>query len=235
MFLNRAQIWRVVLRVDWRSPLRPPELSLWKTRAMRLKSFISVGILLLSCGLAATASGQEARKIIAKPTPVYPEIAKRMGLSGTVKSEILIAADGQVKSTTVIGGHPVLVSAALEALKKWKYEPGKTETTVSLRTSFTRISHSAQRPVYDYPGRPRCWCYMTRRNHARCAREWRSPRLMSNRRSLRLGCRSSGPAHTESPAGPHGHRERRGTEPALYSNHGFGTGPSNRQPDGDFC
>jgi len=44
---------------------------------MRLKSFISVGILLLSCGLAAT--GQEARRVIAKPAPIYPEIAKRMG------------------------------------------------------------------------------------------------------------------------------------------------------------
>ena len=93
---------------------------------MRLKSFISVGILLLSCGLAAT--GQEARRVIAKPAPIYPEIAKRMGLRGTVKIEILIAADGQVKNTTVI--------AALEALKKWKYEPGKTETTVSLQFEF---------------------------------------------------------------------------------------------------
>jgi TonB family protein len=53
-----------------------------------------------------------------------------------VKIEVVIGADGQIKDTKVIGGHPVLVSSALDALKKWKYEPAKTETTATLQFDF---------------------------------------------------------------------------------------------------
>jgi protein TonB len=67
---------------------------------------------------------------------VYPEIARRLALSGTVKIEITIGTDGEIKHTNVIGGHPILVNSALEALKKWKYEPAKTESTVLVQFDF---------------------------------------------------------------------------------------------------
>ena len=101
---------------------------------MRLKQPIFAAILL--CAAAASASGQEARKAISKPTPRYPEVAKQMRLVGTVKVEIIIGADGKVKSTNVIGGHPLLIDATLVALKDWKYEPAKTETTAILTFEF---------------------------------------------------------------------------------------------------
>jgi len=101
---------------------------------MRLTQCLCAAILL--CEAAASASGQEARKAISKPTPRYPEVAKHMGLVGTVKVEIIIGPDGKVKSTNVIGGHPVLVDSTLAALKEWKYEPAKTETVVALTFDF---------------------------------------------------------------------------------------------------
>jgi TonB family protein len=101
---------------------------------MRLKQCLCTAILL--CAAAASIFGQEARKAISRPTPRYPEVAKHMGLVGTVKVEIIIGADGKVKGTNVIGGHPVLVDATLSALKEWKYEPAKTETTVALTFDF---------------------------------------------------------------------------------------------------
>jgi TonB family protein len=101
---------------------------------MWLKQCLCAAILL--CAAAASASGQEARKAISKPTPRYPEVAKHLGLVGTVKVEIIIGPDGKVKSTNVIGGHPVLVDATLAALKEWKYEPAKTETVVPLTFEF---------------------------------------------------------------------------------------------------
>ena len=52
------------------------------------------------------------------------------------KIEIVIGLDGEIKHTNVIGGHPVLVDAALDALKKWKYEPAKTESTVTVQFDF---------------------------------------------------------------------------------------------------
>jgi TonB family protein len=59
-----------------------------------------------------------------------------MRLVGTVKVEIVIGPDGKVKTTNVIGGHPVLIDATLAALKEWNYEPAKTETAVTLTFDF---------------------------------------------------------------------------------------------------
>ena len=101
---------------------------------MRLKQCIWAAVLL--CTAAASTSGQEARKVISKPTPRYPKVAKQMRLVGTVKVEIVIGPDGKVKNTNVIGGHPVLIDATLVALKEWKYEPAKTETAVTLTFDF---------------------------------------------------------------------------------------------------
>jgi len=105
---------------------------------MPRKRCICAAILL--CVAAAGASGQEARKAIAKPTPRYPEIAKHMKLVGTVKVEITIGPDGKVKSTNVVGGHPVLIDATLAALKEWKYEPAKTETAATLTFDFRPVN-----------------------------------------------------------------------------------------------
>ena len=102
---------------------------------MKLGLAISAAIL-LSVIAAASASGQEARKSISKPTPRYPEVAKRLNLVGTVKVEILIGPDGKIKNANVLGGHPILANSTLEALKDWKYEPSKTETTVILTFEF---------------------------------------------------------------------------------------------------
>lgn len=102
---------------------------------MRLIQSFSAAIL-LSAIAAANVPGQEARKSISKPTPRYPEVAKRLNLVGTVKVEILIGPDGKIKNANVLGGHPILANSTLEALKEWKYEPSKTETVVTLTFDF---------------------------------------------------------------------------------------------------
>ena len=76
------------------------------------------------------------RKVKSKIAPTYPEIARKLGLTGTVKLEIVIAANGSVKETKVIGGHPILVTAAEDAVKKWKFEPAAGETTGTLEFKF---------------------------------------------------------------------------------------------------
>lgn len=91
---------------------------------------------LLACALSASVSAQETRKALSKPTPHYPEIAKRLNLVGTVKVEIVIGPDGKIKEANVVGGHPILVDATLVALKEWKYEPAKTETNATLTFDF---------------------------------------------------------------------------------------------------
>jgi TonB family protein len=55
--------------------------------------------------------------------PVRPEVAERAGVSGTVILEITIDVDGTVKDARVLRSLPMLDSAALEAVRQWRYEP----------------------------------------------------------------------------------------------------------------
>jgi TonB family protein len=61
--------------------------------------------------------------------PVYPELARKMNIGGSVKVEVVVAPNGTVKDAKVVGGHPVLANAALEAVKKWRFEPAAVEST----------------------------------------------------------------------------------------------------------
>jgi protein TonB len=85
---------------------------------------------------AFTASGEETRKKLSSPQPIYPELARRMGLSGMVKIELTIGADGEIKQAKVIGGHPIFADAALLALRNWKYERANSETKVEVEFKF---------------------------------------------------------------------------------------------------
>ncbi len=52
-----------------------------------------------------------------------------MNLVGTVKIEVVVAPNGSVKGARVVGGHPVLATAALDAAKKWRFEPASAESS----------------------------------------------------------------------------------------------------------
>jgi len=55
--------------------------------------------------------------------PIYPPLAKAASVQGTVKLQIRIGADGRVKDVTVISGHPLLITAAMDAAKLYVYKP----------------------------------------------------------------------------------------------------------------
>ena len=89
----------------------------------------------LSLGVA-NSQAQESRKALSNPAPTYPEVAKKLRLVGTVKVQVVIGADGRIKETNVIGGHPILVNAVEDTLKNWKYAPASGETTTQLEFNF---------------------------------------------------------------------------------------------------
>ena len=78
----------------------------------------------LACAQNVSAEADAGRKVISRIAPAYPELAKRMHLQGVVKVEAVIRPNGAVKSTRALGGHPVLVNAATDAVNKWRFEPG---------------------------------------------------------------------------------------------------------------
>jgi protein TonB len=78
--------------------------------------------------------------LVSRVDPVYPEQAKQAGIQGTVVLSAIISADGSVKSLRLVSGHPALTSAAIDAVKQWKYRPyllnGRPvdyETTVTVK------------------------------------------------------------------------------------------------------
>ena len=90
--------------------------------------------LLLTCtGVVAQDSG---RKVKSRISPQYPELARKVNAKGVVKIEVVITPSGSIRSTRVIGGHPLLVNAAEDAVKKWKYEPASEETTTVVEFNF---------------------------------------------------------------------------------------------------
>jgi protein TonB len=80
-----------------------------------------------------------------KIEPVYPMIAKRARVQGTVTLRAIISTQGTIESLQVIDGHPILVSAAVDAVKQWRYkpymlsgQPVEVETTVFVNFHLDR-------------------------------------------------------------------------------------------------
>jgi protein TonB len=99
-----------------------------------LNRVFAVGLLLVG-GWTATsprrAWAQEVltRKVKTKVVPAFPELARRLNLSGMVKIRVTVAPNGTVKDAKLVGGHPLLANPALDAVLKWRYEAGPQEST----------------------------------------------------------------------------------------------------------
>lgn len=108
-------------------------------KLLRSSLLVFLTIICLAVALGSFGFGQDGsvdRKVKNKVPPTYPEIARKLGLSGTVKLEVVVAPNGSVKDTKVIGGHPILVSAAVDAVKKWKFETASGESTGTIEFRF---------------------------------------------------------------------------------------------------
>jgi protein TonB len=68
-------------------------------------------------------SNIQQAKLINQPLPVYPVLAREAGVQGSVVLHAIIAKDGRVGELTVISGHPMLIQAALDAVRQWRYQP----------------------------------------------------------------------------------------------------------------
>jgi protein TonB len=64
----------------------------------------------------------QAAKLTNKVQPMYPPLARQTRISGTVRLHAIIAKNGTVEQLEVISGHPLLVQAALDAVRQWKYQ-----------------------------------------------------------------------------------------------------------------
>jgi protein TonB len=61
--------------------------------------------------------------LISKIPPKYPTIALAARVTGVVLLKAIISRDGEIKELQAVSGHPLLVPAAIESVKQWRYRP----------------------------------------------------------------------------------------------------------------
>ena len=82
-------------------------------------------------------------KVISSPPPAFPDLARSQGVQGTVVMDALIDATGTVAAVKVISGPLTLRQAAMDALRRWKYQPARlngqpTSVHINVNINFTR-------------------------------------------------------------------------------------------------
>jgi protein TonB len=77
--------------------------------------------------------------LIYRVEPTYPPLAQQARIQGVVVLTAIIGKDGNIQNLQVVGGHPMLAPAAIEAVKHWRYkpfllngQPVEVETTVTV-------------------------------------------------------------------------------------------------------
>jgi protein TonB len=87
----------------------------------------------------------QAAMLVNRVQPQYPPLARQTRISGTVRLHAIISKDGSVQQLEVLSGHPLLVQAALDAVRQWKYrpttlngEPVEVDTTIDVIFSLNQ-------------------------------------------------------------------------------------------------
>ncbi len=108
----------------------------WCARMVRvLGRSVPVSVMLVSLGLAMQVRAED-RAVKLRVAPVYPEIAKRMRVTGMVKLDVTVDAAGKVTDVKAVSGINVLAEAAQEAVRKWRFAPGEGTSTESVNVDF---------------------------------------------------------------------------------------------------
>jgi protein TonB len=108
---------------------------------MKVSSFAALLLLVTACSFAPASEAQSpeetgSRRVVSRVMPAYSAIARRLNLSGSVKLEAVVSANGSVKSIRVLGGNPVLAQSAESAVRAWKWEKSERETTEVVEVHF---------------------------------------------------------------------------------------------------
>ncbi len=99
-----------------------------------LRSLLLIGGIALCAG--AASADNVHRAIVSRVTPQFPELARRMHVSGKVILLVTIQPDGTVSSTKVESGHGLLAPAAQDAVSHWRFAPNPTVSESEIEVNF---------------------------------------------------------------------------------------------------
>jgi TonB family protein len=114
---------------------RPVEAHVAKTD--QLKRMLVAGLMVLTpCSVAYAGDGERA--LVRRFEPVYPELARKMQVAGTVTLLVSVEADGTVSAVQCEGGHPILARAAAYAVRQWKFAPAPEMSRTVVKIVFQK-------------------------------------------------------------------------------------------------
>jgi TonB family protein len=102
----------------------------------RGRKLLPLSTVVLGISLALPGRAADERAIKSRVAPAYPELAKRMKISGIVKIEATVDAEGKVTDVKTLNGNRALSNAAEDAVRKWKFAPGGGEAKVDVDVTF---------------------------------------------------------------------------------------------------
>jgi TonB family protein len=105
-------------------------------RARRIAVRLAQAAVLTMVFALTLHAGAEEREVRSRVAPTYPELAKRMKITGTVRISATIDADGKVTEAKAISGNKILSPAAEDAVKRWKFTAGTGTATTEVEVSF---------------------------------------------------------------------------------------------------
>jgi TonB family protein len=109
-----------------------------QTRFKRMRTgLLHASLLALALTAALPARAGDARPIKSRVPPVYPEIAKRMRISGQVTVSATVNEQGKVTDVKEVSGNHVLAQAAEDAVRQWKFEPAAAASNENIEVSFS--------------------------------------------------------------------------------------------------
>ena len=61
--------------------------------------------------------------LVYRVQPAYPPLARQARIQGAVQMRAIVSKTGVIENLTVLSGHAMLVTAAVEAVRQWRYRP----------------------------------------------------------------------------------------------------------------
>ena len=76
------------------------------------------------------------RRVLSRVDPEYPDALKKLYIGGVVRVEVVVAPNGAVKSTKLLGGNPILGQSVMKVIKQWRYAPAPMDETLTVKIEF---------------------------------------------------------------------------------------------------
>lgn len=103
------------------------------------------------------SAAEAESRLMKKVDPVYSQMARLAHVQGEVVLNIVVSSEGKVVDVRELGGHPILIQAAIDAVNQWQYkpylvhgEPQAVATIVHVKFTFPGDPQAIQYPEGDY-------------------------------------------------------------------------------------